>query len=432
MRESTDRSPPLRIALLSLDTRGGIQPYVALARGLMGAGHSVRMLAPADFTPFLTEWGVPAAPLSGSVEEVLRRSRGVAERGSLATLLLGRREMGARLRTWTAEALEACAGCDLMLGGLGGMVVGLAVAERLEIPFLEAHLHPLGEPTADFPGMLLTGLPRWLGATARRWSHGLTHLALWMPMRGLIEEVRRELVGHRPPPDREHLPVLYGFSPEVVPRPEEWHRRREVTGYWTLPAPRSWSTPPELEAFLAAGPAPVCIGFGSMSSADPVATARLVREAVRRAGVRAVLLSGWGGLHDGGGEEVFVTDAVPHDWLYPRMAAVVHHGGAGTTSAGLRAGIPSVLVPFTMDQPFWAARVQALGVGPRPIPRRQLTVERLVEALRRAMTDPGMRARAAALGAQLRAEDGVARAVAVLQRVPPQTSTRSRPFSLAT
>ena len=412
----TARSPSLRIALISLDTRGGIQPYVALARGLLAAGHSVRLLAPADFTPFLEAWGVPAAPLSGSVEEVLRQSGGTAERGSVATIILARREMGSRLRVWTREALEACAGCDLILGGLGGMVVGLAVAERLGIPFVEAHLHPMGEPTADFPGIMLGALPRWLGATARRWSHGLTYLALWMPMRGVIEEVRRELVGNRPPPDREHLPVLYGFSAEVVPRPAEWHPRRAVTGYWTLPAPDGWTPPPELEAFLAAGPTPVCIGFGSMNSADPVSTGKLVREAVRQAGVRAVLLSGWGGLHDSGGDGVLVTDAVPHDWLFPRMSAVVHHGGAGTTAAGLRAGAPSVLVPFTMDQPFWAGRVETLGVGPAHIPRRRLSVERLAAALRQATTDSGMRARAAAVGARLRSEDGVTRAVALLQQ----------------
>jgi UDP:flavonoid glycosyltransferase YjiC (YdhE family) len=162
----------------------------------------------------------------------------------------------------------------------------------------------------------------------------------------------------------------------------------------------------------------VSVGFGSMASEDPAAVTALVRGAARDAGVRLVLRAGWGGLAPGSDDaDVCAAEAMPHEWLFPRVAAVVHHGGAGTTGAGLRAGVPAVVVPFAMDQPFWGSRVAALGVGPTPVPRAKLTRPALAVALREAVTDRGMRARASALGALLRAEDGVGRAVSRLEAV---------------
>ena len=158
-----------------------------------------------------------------------------------------------------------------------------------------------------------------------------------------------------------------------------------------------------------------------MSSRDPQATAELVLRALEAAGQRAVILAGWGGLQAADvPESVLMLDSAPFTWLFPRMAAVVHHGGAGTISAGLRAGAPSVVIPFFGDQPYWGRRVAELGVGPTPIPRKKLTVERLARAIRTAVSDEGMRRRAAELGATIRAEDGVARAVEIIQTIPDQ------------
>ena len=140
-------------------------------------------------------------------------------------------------------------------------------------------------------------------------------------------------------------------------------------------------------------------------------------EALERAEQRGVLLRGWGALGEGDLPPwALAIDDVPHEWLFPRMAAVVHHGGAGTTGAGLRAGVPSVLTPLGFDQPFWGRRVVALGVGPEPVSRRALTTERLAAAIRRAVTDHAMRERAARLGERISAENGVARAVDALER----------------
>ena len=412
----------MRIALVCNDTRGGVQPYVALGVGLQRAGHEVRAVAPSDLAGMFTAVGVPVAPLSGSIEALLRGSGGAAERGAIASMRLAAREMPARVHEWTRQTLDGCEGVDVITGGVGGMVVGLAVAEKLGRPFVEAHLQPVGAPTGDYPGVLLPGVPRWLGPWGRRMSHHLSELGVWGPFRRMMATARERVLGLRGrPPSRDRQPVLYGFSRHVVPVPVSAERARHVTGYWFLPAAPTWSPPGALEAFLAGDGPVVSIGFGSMASEDPAALTALVRGAARDAGVRAVLLAGWGGLRsvDDAEGDVLCADALPHDWLFPRVAAVVHHGGAGTTGAALRSGVPSVVVPFTMDQPFWGSRVAALGVGPAPVPRGRLTRAALADALRRAVTDEGMRARAAALGEQIRAEDGVAAAVEHLGQIAP-------------
>ncbi|GAB4098196.1 glycosyltransferase [Sinomonas halotolerans] len=187
---------------------------------------------------------------------------------------------------------------------------------------------------------------------------------------------------------------------------------------WVNRASHGAALPERVEAFLDAGEPPVYIGFGSMAGPDPEATTRACLEAAELAGVRAVIATGWGGLSevpDSG--RVLAVEHVPHTPLFPRVAAVVHHGGAGTTAAAARAGRPQVLCPFVADQPFWARRMHALGVAARPLPQRRLTADGLASRLAHAMDDAGIRARAAALGEAARAEDGVGAAVAALAQL---------------
>lgn len=397
----------MAVAVVALDTRGGVQPYAALALGLQEAGHDVRMVAPAEFVPWLAGLGLDAHPAGGDTRAA--REDGVAEMGRLARTRYMSAHTAEQVERAIADVLHACEGADLLLGGVGGSVAGRPVAEKLGVPFVDAHLHPIGPPTAAFPGVLLPRTPRF----AWKASHGPSRLGATLPFRAAVRRARRDVLGlpTRPAPVAHTLPALYGYSRHVLAAPPEWGPRHRVTGYWTLPG--GGALPAELEAFLDAGPPPVCIGFGSMTGADPAALTTLVLDAVRRAGVRAVLLSGWGALVPVAREDVLVVDEAPHDLLFPRAAAVVHHGGAGTTGAALRAGVPAVVVPFAVDQPFWGARVAALGVGPTPVPRRRLTADALAGALR-AAADPGMRARAAALGRLVRAEDGVADAVTAM------------------
>jgi sterol 3beta-glucosyltransferase len=229
---------------------------------------------------------------------------------------------------------------------------------------------------------------------------------------------RPALSGDLEQTDGSPVPVLLGFSTQVVPRPSDWPPTVTVTGYWFLEEAVDWQPPAELLHFLEEGPQPVFIGFGSMAGRDPERLGRTVLDALRDSGERGIIVTGWGGTRLAGTPPgVFVLESAPYEWLLPRVKAVVHHGGAGTTAAGLRAGRPSVVCPFVADQPFWGARVAALGVGPEPIPQRKLTAGNLADAIRTAATDPAMRERAARLGERIRAEDGVGNAVAAIEGV---------------
>jgi UDP:flavonoid glycosyltransferase YjiC (YdhE family) len=214
-------------------------------------------------------------------------------------------------------------------------------------------------------------------------------------------------------------PIFGCYSPIISPKPPDWGENIHVCGYWFLDPAPYWQPPAPLINFLEAGAPPVYIGFGSMANRAPQKMAQLVQEALELSGQRGILAAGWGGLDNTNLPGNIITlDSVPHAWLFPRMAAVVHHGGAGTTGAGFRAGVPSVLVPHLGDQPFWAKRVSELGIGPVPIPRKQLTSERLAAAITTATTDQAMQARAAALGERIRAEDGVARTIEMIEGFP--------------
>jgi sterol 3beta-glucosyltransferase len=217
--------------------------------------------------------------------------------------------------------------------------------------------------------------------------------------------------------DRNAEPVLYGYSQYVLPRPSDWAANLHVTGYWFWEGPQTWTPPADLVEFLQAGPPPVYIGFGSMVNRNPQQVAQIALDALAISGQRGVVSAGWGGLDSSDlPPTVHAISQLPHSWLFPRMAAVVHHGGAGTTSAGLQAGVPSIIVPFMSEQAFWGRRVAQLGVGPRPIPRKQLSSASLAAAITEAVTNAAMQQRSADLGALIRTEDGIANAVAVVKK----------------
>jgi sterol 3beta-glucosyltransferase len=240
--------------------------------------------------------------------------------------------------------------------------------------------------------------------TINRWREETLHLP---PRRLLAGELERR---------GKHVPILICCSPRVVPPPADWAGPATMTGYWFLDGSRSWRPPIHLADFLGAGPPPVYVGFGSLGGWTSQRTVEAALSAVKRSGRRGVLATGAGRAPSGVPDDVCVIESAPHAWLFPRMAAVVHHGGAGTTAEGLRAGMPTVICPTTLnDQLFWGRRVRDLGVGPEPIPQRKLTAEALLRAIGISTGDARMRERAAALGEEIRAERGVARAVEVIE-----------------
>ncbi len=281
-------------------------------------------------------------------------------------------------------------------------------------------------PTSEFPSVLTPQLPQTRFTTwANSLSHRFAQQMMWQMLRSADNKARTQVLKMAPAPfwgpfasqHRASQPIIYGYSPQVIAPPADWPKYIHVTGYWFLEPPIGWEPPSDLVNFLQTGPPPVYIGFGSMLSRKPEETADLVLEALARTGQRGVLSSGWGGLKkEHFPKTVFMVGSIPHIWLFPKMAAVVHHGGAGTTGAGLRAGIPSIITPFFGDQAFWGQQVYALGVGPQPIPRRRLTVDNLAEAIQRAVTDRAMQKNASNLGERIRAENGIAQAVAVIEQ----------------
>lgn len=409
----------MKVSILAPGSRGDIQPYIALGQGLVAAGHGVRVVTTIDHEALVKGHGLEVTPIPVSVEAALqaRETSAAVEGGGVIASFRAFAELAKKAARATAElGLEASRGVDAVVTGFSAAALADGIARKLRVPLVQAYNVPL-TPTAAFPGALLPGLD--FGGLARRLGHRLTRQALWMTARSSANEVLREVLDAPPmglfPPDVSGLcdgPVLYGFSEAFLPRGPEWKRDVEVTGFWFVEESSAFVPPRGLEGFLDDGPPPVCIGFGSMTSEDPKATTALVLEAVKLAGVRCVLLSGWAGLApESLPPTVFLTKSVAHSWLYPRCSAVVHHGGAGTTAAALRAGVPALVVPFHGDQPFWASRVKAAGTGPTPIPKKQLSVKALAAALVQATTDEAMKARCAALGVRVSAEAGVARAV---------------------
>jgi sterol 3beta-glucosyltransferase len=413
----------MNIALIALGSQGDVQPYVALGVGLKRAGHSVRVVTHENFANLVQAQQLEFCAVAGNVQAFLEQPETKALLASGNFIKIMRHAQTASKHAaelWALQGLEACRGAEAIVAGVGGLFAGLAIAEKLNLPLIQAHVFPF-TPTAEFAGALFPPQIKRLGAGITRLSHEILRQIIWQTSRS-GDNAGRQKIGMPPAPffglyGHERLnrfPTLCGFSPSVIAPPKDWHKA-VVTGYWFL-EPGNWTAPPELERFLADGNPPVFIGFGSMASRDPEKTANLVLEALHQTKQRAILQTGWGGLNpEHVPENVFVLQAAPHTWLFPRVGAVVHHGGAGTTAAGLQAGVPSLVIPFFGDQPFWGQRVFDLGVGAAPLPRKQLNVERLVAGLRQ-LEQPQLRQNAAVLGAKIRAEDGVGRAVAAIEQ----------------
>ena len=417
----------MRIAIIAMGTRGDVQPYIALGKGLKEAGHIVRLVTHENFEVLVSSYGLEFCPVKGNVQEFMAtpEMNELLEKGNFLAINAHTASSAQRAAIdWAEGGLTACQGMNLLIAGVGGLFLSLALAEKLKLPLLQAYIFPF-TPTTAFPAILFPQSISKLGGYVNRLSHHLFRQIMWQGSRtgdGLARQQVLDLLtapffGPYNSAHFQRHPILYGFSPSVIPKPSDWDNTH-ITGYWFLDEAPDWTPPAALLDFLQSGSPPVYVGFGSMGSRNPEKTADLVLQAINLTGQRAILQSGWGALSKADlPDTVFIVDSIPHSWLFSHVVAVVHHGGAGTTAAGLRAGVPTIVIPFFGDQPFWGQRVAKLGVGPEPIPRKQLTAERLAEAIHRAVTDGAMRQRAADLGAKIQAEDGIANAVAIVQEI---------------
>ncbi len=411
----------MRVTITTGGSRGEVQPYVALGLGLRAAGHEVRIAAQAPYEGFVRSRGLEFHPISGDPRQLVaalleecHNPVGFARRF--------RSILGPLMEQNLQEYLVACRDAEAIVYAPVGFL-GYYIARAQGALRVGAALYPLFSRTRYFPSSVIpigTLRPRqafsgpynyltylfseqlfWQSFRAPASRAIKKHLRLSTAFWGPFGELRRR---------RE--PILYGWSPSVLPKPPDWGKWLHTTGCWFLEQSEGWKPPRGLTDFLNSGPPPMFVGFGSMNNTDPEKLTDIVLRALERTGRRGILATGWGGIGDSDlPDSVFRVEEVPHDWLLERVEAAVHHGGAGTTAASLRAGVPTAVVPFFADQPFWGRRIAELGVGPEPIPRRSLSVDRLANAIQQATADRDMKARAIALGRRIKEEKGIERAV---------------------
>ncbi|KDQ54854.1 glycosyltransferase family 1 protein [Jaapia argillacea MUCL 33604] len=422
----------LHFTFLTIGSRGDVQPYIALAKGLKADGHRVRIATHGEFKQWIEAHGIEFGYVGGDPAELMRIC---VENGTFTVSFL--KEGLMKFRGWIDDLLktswEACQGTDVLVESPSAMA-GYHIAEALKIPYFRAFTMTWSR-TRAYPHAFAVPEHK-MGGGYNYMSYVMFDQVFWRAISGQINRWRRNQLGlastnlDRMEPHK--IPFLYNFSPVVVPPPLDWPEWIRVTGYWFLDdaevGSKTWDPPPSLVKFIDSahnsGKKVVYIGFGSIVVSDPKAMTHCVVEAIVRSGVHAILSKGWSDrLHKTGSEvskpeeplpeQIYPINSLPHDWLFNRIDAACHHGGAGTTGASLRAGIPTIIKPFFGDQFFWADRVEALGVGSGV---RKLTVEGLTEALVAATTDPKQIARAKILGEEIRAEKGVATAIEAIYR----------------
>jgi UDP:flavonoid glycosyltransferase YjiC (YdhE family) len=413
------------IVIFTIGTQGDIRPCVALGQGLQRSGYPVRIATSPNFAEIVRQAGLEFYPLTADFQSMLESDRTITDQGlnlrAMARIFRDRYAEWAA--NWVEEGLAAADGAGLLIGVSNSTLLAKALSEALGIPFAIARLQPL-TPSRLLPPMVLSGARDKLPGLLSLGTHHLLFQMVWEVMRPAINDIVRPQLGLRrysrlgPYLFRNDLhaaKVINGFSTHVLPRPVDWPDSSQVTGYWFLDEPQ-WRPPEALCEFLADGPRPIYVGFGSMVSSNAANFTEVVLDAVKKSGHRAVLATGWGGLdHEGivQSRQMFFVRHAPHDWLFQRVSAAVHHGGAGTTAAAVRAGIPSVIVPFYGDQPFWARRLYRIGVAPLALDRKILSSDALAAALTVAQ-HPTMKQRAFELGCTVRAEDGVGEALRCL------------------
>ena len=415
----------MKITIFAAGSRGDIQPCAVLSQGLQQAGYHVRLAAPEDFADFVQQHGVDFYPLRGDVQQIMASDTGrkFMETGGanpIKSIGAVRKMIRPVIQQMAEDAYAACRDAQAMICLGVFSAFGHSIAAALNIPIINIEPTPL-LPTRAFPAASWP-IQRNLGVLHNHLSGRAMLRVIWEWYRPFVNEFRQSL--GLPPFSAARFydalkstPLLGAYSPNIIPHPVDWPGSVHVSGYLFPDTSVDWQPSPGLKVFLEAGDPPVYFGFGSMAGSNPEKLTKLILESLARSGQRGLLLIGWGGLHsDSVPDNVFVVDSAPHAWLFPRMAAVVHHGGAGTTAEGLRAGVPSIVVPFVLDQPFWGTRIKTLGVGPEPIPQKHLTADRLAYAIRAAVSDPEMKQRAMSLGEVLRKENGVANAINIIQQ----------------
>ena len=410
------------ITILCSGTRGDVQPYIALAQELKKLALPVRIATGRMFESFVRGYGIDFYSIEVDHESAGVDPRMIKEAQKADNILkmfgsfLKLRKYGIYM---VGKYHDACLGSETIVFH-PGLTIGYFMAEKLGIPAILASPFPLNR-TSTRPSVILYGkvLPN---AILNRLSYVLLQSMLWMASESSLKPFWKEKYGQLPKPfgmpferhnDACH-PAIVSCSNHVFERPGDWNPYIHQHGYWFVEELSTYQPSPELASFLEHGEKPVYVGFGSMlDKADGVKVGHIVMEALAMAGKRGIL-SGMNGLADLP-DNIICVDNVPHTWLFPRMAAVCHHGGAGTSAAGFQAGVPSIIVPFALDQFAWAQRSYDLGVGSKPLPFKKLNAVRLSEAIAFAIR-PEVCEKAKTIGRYIAAENGAKDCAFVIAR----------------
>ncbi|KAF8094274.1 hypothetical protein N665_0367s0057 [Sinapis alba] len=423
--------PPMQIVMLIVGTRGDVQPFVAIAKRLQEYGHRVRLATHANFKEFVLTAGLEFYPLGGDpkvLAEYMVKNKGFLPSGP-SEIPIQRNQM----KDIIYSLLPACKEPDPDSGISFKADAIIAnppayghthVAEALKIPIHVFFTMPW-TPTSEFPHPL----SRVKQPAGYRLSYQIVDSLIWLGIRDMVNDLRKKKLKLRPvtylsgtQSSGSNIPHGYMWSPHLVPKPKDWGPQIDVVGFCFLDLASNYEPPAELVEWLEAGDKPIYIGFGSLPVQEPEVMTEIIVEALERTKQRGIINKGWGGL--GNLKEpkdfVYLLDNVPHDWLFPRCKAVVHHGGAGTTAAGLKAACPTTIVPFFGDQPFWGERVHDRGVGPPPIPVDEFSLHKLEDAIN-FMLDDKVKSSAETLAKAMKDEDGVAGAVKAFFKHLPST-----------
>ncbi|XP_022967211.1 sterol 3-beta-glucosyltransferase UGT80A2 isoform X1 [Cucurbita maxima] len=421
--EATDLQdiPPLQIVMLIVGTRGDVQPFVAIGKRLQDYGHRVRLATHSNFKEFVLTAGLEFFALGGDPKILagyMVKNKGFLPSGP-SEIPVQRNQM----KEIIYSLLPACKEPDPETGIAFNAEAIIAnppayghthVAEALKIPIHIFFTMPW-TPTSEFPHPL----SRVKQQAGYRLSYQIVDSLIWLGIRDMINDLRKKRLKLRPVTylsgshaSESSVPHGYIWSPHLVPKPKDWGPKVDVVGFCFLDLASSYEPPESLVNWLKAGDKPIYIGFGSLPVQEPAKMTQIIVKALELTRQRGIINKGWGGL--GNLEEpkdfVYLLDNCPHDWLFLQCKAVVHHGGAGTTAAGLKAACPTTIVPFFGDQPFWGEQVHARGVGPAPIPVEEFSLNKLVNAIN-FMLDPMVKKSAVELAKAMENEDGVEGAV---------------------
>ena len=404
----------MHITILALGSRGDVQPYAVLGSGLRFAGHQVRFVTFESFASLVAENKLDFHPIHGDAQALV--TAGGADMFGLV------RSFGSLAEGYARDLSAPQLGkTDLIINQLPGGLFGYDLAEKFGVPMALASVIPLAR-TKTFS---LMGFPKLPFQVYNRATYYAGEQMAWQMFRTIINRWRKQTLhlpalpmkGYFEKIGTRQIPIMNGFSQHVVPRPSDWGEHIHITGYW-FPEQKDWEPPKELVSFIEAGTPPVFIGFGSMPIKDPQRTTHIILEALKQTGQRGILHMGWGGLGNQSlPDTVLQIDYAPYAWLFPRMAMAIHHGGSGTTAFGLRSGIPSCVVSFVFDQHYWGERIAALGAGPRPIRYKQLTVERLKDAISSSIGNSQMHTKASELGQKIQVEHGIENAITLFEKM---------------